>query len=87
MAYKQARARHRRLLKTYSETKKHCGAGVAFDEDRQFYYKFYPSNTSGYARSLRKISNKKIRSLKDCEYTFGSPGNYRKVFDYKWSLY
>ena len=83
MAYKQARARRKKLLKTYNETKHTYGSGVAFDEDRQFYYKYTASNTPGYAKSLRRISNKKLRKSAD----IGSYGCYRKKYDYNWALF
>ena len=83
MAYKQARARRKKLIKTYNETKHSYGSGVAFDEDRQFYYKYTASNTPGYAKSLRRIGNKKVRNSAD---TFNR-GGYRKQYDYKWTLY
>lgn len=87
MAYKQARNRKKRLLKTYHEvegTRKHCtGSGVWYDEDRGFYYKYTSSNTPGYAKMLRRISNKKVRKTTDV----GNHGVYRKSYDYKWTLY
>jgi hypothetical protein len=83
MAYKQAKARHKKLLKTYNETKNSYGSGVAFNEDRRFYYKCTASNTPGYAKSLRRISNKKVRNTD----IVGSHGNYRRQYDYKWALY
>ena len=83
MAYKQAKARHKKLLKTYNETKHSYGAGVAFDQDRHFYYKCTASNTPGYTKSLRRISNKKVRRAAD----LGSYSNYRKKYDYNWVLF
>lgn len=83
MAYKQAKARHKKLLKTFNETKNSYGSGVAFNEDRKFYYKYTASNTPGYAKSLRKISNKKLRKMTD----IGSYGCYRKNYDYNWVLF
>jgi hypothetical protein len=87
MAYKQAKNRRKRLLKTYHEIeymRKHCtGSGVWYDEDRGFYYKYTASNTPGYAKMLRRISNKKVRKLFDV----GNHGDYRKSYDYKWTLY
>ena len=85
--YKQAKNRRKKLLKVYREIenrKKHStGSGVWLDEDRGFYYKYTASNTPGYAKMLRRISNKKVRKSEDV----GSYGCYRKNFDYKWALY
>lgn len=83
MAYKQASARRKKLLKTYNETKNSYGSGVAFDEDRKFYYKYTASNTPGYTKSLRKISNKKVRRATNV----GNYGDYRKNYDYNWVLF
>lgn len=86
MAYKQARNRHKRLKKTYDEIKdmnKHyTGSGVWIDEDRGFLYRYTASNTPGYAKSLRRISNKKVRKAADV----GNHSDYRRQYDYKWAL-
>lgn len=81
--YKQAKNRRRRLEKTYKQTKHSYGSGVWFDEDRGFYYKYTASNTPGYAKMLRRISNKKVRKSDE----IGNHGSYRKAYDYKWELY
>lgn len=87
MAYDQARNRKRRLLKTYKQVKgqkRHCsGSGVWYDEDRGFFYKYTASNTPGYAKALRRISNKKVRKTP----LILSHGDYRRLYDYKWALY
>lgn len=83
MAYKQAQARHKKLIKTFNETKNGYGSGVAFDEDRHFYYKYTASNTPGYAKSLRRISNKKVRRSSD----IGCYSDYRRKYDYNWQLF
>ena len=63
--------------------KHYTGSGVWYDNDRGFYYKYTASNTPGYAKSFRKISNKKVRKTGD----IGNHSLYRKVFDYKYILY
>lgn len=83
MAYKQAQNRKKRLLKTYNETKYSCGSGVWFNEDRGFYYKYTASNTPGYAKSLRRVCNKKVRKAANV----GNHGDYRRQYDYKWALF
>ena len=83
MAYKQAQNRKKRLLKTYQETKNSYGSGVWFDSDRGFYYKYTASNTPGYAKSLRRVGNKKVRKSRDnCNF-----GTYKKLYDYKWTIF
>jgi hypothetical protein len=83
MAYKQAQNRKKRLLKTYRETKNCYGGGVWLDEDTGRYRKYTASNTPGYAKSLRKICNKKVRKAKD----IGNHSNYKKLYDYWWILF
>jgi protease II len=86
MAYKQAKNRRKKLLKTYKQIedmrKHYTGSGVWYDEDRGFYYKYTASNTPGYAKLLRKRGNKKVRQSNDIlNYS-----DYRRVYDYKWTL-
>lgn len=87
MAYQQATNRKKRLLRTYRSVegmRKHStGSGVWYDEDRGFYYKYTASNTPGYAKMLRRISNKKVRKSSE----LGNFGVYRKSYDYKWTLF
>ena len=87
MAYKQAQNRRKKLLKTYRQIegmrKHYTGSGVWYDEDRGFYYKYTASNTPGYAKSLRKIGNRKVRKSK----TLYKNSEYRKAYDYKWTLF
>lgn len=83
MAYKQSENRKKKLMKTYEETKNAYGSGVWYDEKRGFYYKYTASNTPGYARLLRRRTNKKIRQSKDVH----NYGKYRRVYDYWWTLF
>lgn len=87
MAYKQAKNRKKRLQKTYDEIRnmrKHCtGSGVWIDDDRGFFYRYSASNTPGYAKLLRRIGNKRVRHSKD----IFNNGEYRRVYDYKWTLF
>jgi hypothetical protein len=83
MAYKQAKNRRKRLVKTYEETKHKYGSGIWYDEDRGRYIRCTASNTPGYAKILRRICNKKVRKSADV----GNFGVYRKSYDYKWTLY
>lgn len=87
MAYKQAQNRRKKLLKTYRQIegmrKHYTGSGVWYDEDRGFYYKYTASNTPGYAKSLRKIGNRKVRKSK----TLYKNSEYRRAYDYKWALF
>ncbi len=83
MAYKQAQNRKKKLLRTYNKTKCSYGSGVWFNEERGFYYKYTASNTPGYAKSLRRVGNKKVRKAIEV----GNHGDYRKQYDYKWALF
>lgn len=83
MSYRRAKERNRRLKKLYEETKNSYGAGAYYNEEKNRYVKCSSCNNPGYSKSLRKISNRKVRRndipLKGC--------SYKKVFDYWWELY
>jgi hypothetical protein len=81
--HKQAENRRKKLLKTYEKTKNSYGSGVWYDEDRGFYYKYSASNTPGYTKLLKRISNKKVRRAAEV----GNHGDYRRNYDYKWVLF
>lgn len=83
MAYKQAQNRRKRLLKTYRQTKTNYSAGVFFDEDKGRYVRYSPSNTPGYTKFLKKVSNRKIRKSKDVV----NHGAYKRQYDYWWALF
>jgi hypothetical protein len=83
MAYKQAQNRKKHLKRTFNETKNSYGSGVWYNEERGFFYKYTASNTPGYAKSLRKIGNKKVRKVTN----LGNFSDYRRHYDYKWALY
>lgn len=87
MAYKQAKNRKCKLTRTYEQIKgmksHYTGSGVWFDDDRGFHYKYSASSTPGYAKSLRRISNKKVRKAAEV----GNYGDYRRLYDYKWELF
>lgn len=83
MAYKQAQNRKKRLLKTYRQTKTNYGAGVFFDEDKGRYIRYYPSNTPGYTKTLKKISNRKVRHAKEV----GSHSVYKRHYNYRWIVF
>ena len=83
LAYKQAQNRKKHLRKTYNQTKTKYCSGVWYDEERGYYYKYYASNTPGYTKRLRKISNKRVRRLQDP----GHHSSYKRAYDYKWILF
>lgn len=82
MAYKQAQDRKKHLLRTYHQTRNKC-CGVWFDEETGRYIKCPASNTPGYTKSLRRVSNRKVRKATEV-YNFGI---YKKLYDYKWILW
>lgn len=83
MAYKQSQNRKKRLLRTYRKTCRGYGGGVWFDEDKGRFIKYSGSNTPGYTKFLRKMSNKKVRKTADV----GNFSSYKRLYDYKWILY
>jgi hypothetical protein len=83
MAYRQAQERKKHLIKTYKKTKNNYGAGVWFDDHKGFYIKYTPSNTPGYTKALRRLSNRKVRKAKE----FYNHSSYKKLYDYWWTLF
>lgn len=83
MAYKQAQMRLKHLKRTYRKTRTRYGAGVWYDKERDLYIKYSPSNTPGYTKYLRKMSNLKVRRSKE----FYNYGSYKKLYDYWWTLF
>lgn len=83
MAYKQAQNRKKRLMKTYRQTKHKYGPGVWFNEDTGRYIKCSASNTPGYTKALRRVSNRKVRRAAE---TYRN-STYKKLYDYWWILY
>lgn len=83
MGYKQSKERRRRLKKLYDDTKNSCRGGAWYDDEKERYIRYPSSNTPGYAKSLRRITNKKIRKSKDLL----NHGLYKKIHDYWWSLF
>lgn len=83
MGYHRAEERNRRLKKLCDETKNSCGSGAYYDENKNRYIKCCARNTPGYAKYLRKISNRRVRKsdipLKGC--------SYKRLYDYWWELY
>ena len=83
MAWIQAQKRKEKLQKTFRKTKNGYGSGVWYDDERGFYYRYTATNTSGLAKYLRRVGNKRVRHSKEAF----QHGDYRKVFDYKWTLF
>lgn len=84
MSYRRSQEQKRRLHKLYLETKNYYGCGVWFDENKQIYVRYYSSGKkSGKTKFYRRVSNKKVRKS---EEVF-SYNQYRKLFDYWWTLF
>lgn len=78
MSYQRKREDKRRLEKLSKDN------GFAyFNEKKNRYIQYSASNTPGYTKLLRRISNKKIRKATDLP----RKGNYKKLFDYWWTLF
>lgn len=84
MGYHGSKERNRRLKKTYDETKHYYGSGVYYDDKKKRYIRYYPSSKTGYTKYLRRISNKRVRRM-DYDDVL-KYGQYRKMFDYWWTL-
>lgn len=83
MGYRRSKQRQRRLKKLYEDTKNSCRAGAWYDDDKERYIRYSPSNTPGYTKSLRRITNKKIRKNGDLL----NHGLYKRIHDYWWTLF
>ena len=82
--YFRSKERNKRLKKLYSETKNSYGEGAWYDEEKKRYIKCSSSNTTGYTKWLRRLSNRRVRKMKDITL---NNCQYKKVFDYRWELY
>ena len=82
--YFRSKERDRRLKKLYDATKSGYGAGAWYNEEKKRYIRCSNSNTTGYTKWLRRLSNRRIRRMKDVTL---NNGQYKKVFDYWWELY
>jgi hypothetical protein len=79
--------RHKNYLKLhYNRMNNLCGSFSDYGE----YYHYYPYNHRSYLSGMRRVcklqTNKKIRQLKSDELLL-SPGDYRRLFDYWWTVY
>ena len=83
MGYKRNKQEHRRLKKLYEKTKHSYGAGAWYDDDKERYIRYSPSNTPGYTKYLRLMSNRKVRHSKELL----NYGSYKKAYDYWWILF
>lgn len=83
MGYRRAMQRKRKLLKLYSNTKTHYLQGAWYDYRKDRIVKYCASNTPGYTKMLRRISNRKVRRAKDMQLKGCS---YKKHYDYWWEL-
>lgn len=81
--YRRSKENRRRLKKLYESTKNSYGAGAWFSDRKQRYIRYAPSNTPGYTKYLRRISNRKVRHRKELL----NHGAYKKAFDYWWTLF
>lgn len=83
MGYNRSIDDKRRLIKLYNKTKYSFGSGAYYNEKKKRFVRIYPSNTSGFTKYLRRISNRRVRRSKEllnrCQY--------RKVYDYWWTLF
>ena len=79
MGHKQASERNRRLKKLYDETKNSYGRGVWYDNKKQRYVRYCFGDCKRY---FRRLANRKVRRNNDVP----SGGNYKKVFDFWWSI-
>lgn len=83
MGYRRSRNERKKLKKLYRKTKNSCRGGAWYNDDKERYIRYSASNTPGYSKYLRKLSNRKLRHSNDVL----NYGLYRKIFDYWWVLF
>lgn len=81
MSYQRKRDDKHRLKKLYEETYKHSHgvAGAWYNPKKHRYVRIVSSNKPGLAKSLRRLSNKRIRRC--CDVADGCA--YRKMSKYE----
>lgn len=83
MGYRRKRGDRKRLLKTYHQTKNHWCRGVYFDEGKNRFIRYSPSDSNFSPKFYKRMSNRKIRHSKHV----ANNNAYRKEFDYSWKVY
>lgn len=82
MGYRRSVERNHRLKRIYDSTKHKYTGGVYFDEEKNRYIRYCPRNTTGYTKFIRRKSNKRFRKQNEPL----NHNQYRKVYDYWWTL-
>ena len=83
MSYRRSKERNKRLKRLYEQTKHSYGSGAWYDDRKDRYIRYYPTNRTGYTKYLRRLSNRRVRRMKE----FALNGSqYKKIYDYWWSL-
>ena len=83
MSYKRARERNRRLRKVYDATKNGYGAGVWYDETKERYIR-YTCHDKYLKTKCRRATRRRLKNRHFDENL--ARGDYKKVFDYWWTL-
>lgn len=83
MGYRGSKERNLRMKKLCDKTGGDTSSGAWFDPEKKRYIRYYGSNTPGYKKLLRRMSNRKVRRYGDAL----NNGRYRKVYDYWWILH
>ena len=81
MDYYSKKEENRRLKKLYKKTH-YWGSGVYYDEKKKRFVKMSLNGRGHTTKYFRKKANKKVRKYKgDLSHS-----DYRKVFDYWWTI-
>ena len=83
MGHRRSVQERLRLKKLYKQTKYSCRGGAWYDDEKERYIRYFASNTPGYTKMLRRISNRKVRKSKEVL----NHGLYKKAYDYWWVLF
>lgn len=84
MSYRRSCQEKLKLKRLYNETKNGYRSGAFYNERKQRIVRFNATNTPGYRKYLRRLSNKRLRHYKNLPLNHSS---YKKLFDYWWILF
>lgn len=83
MGYMRAAEEKRRLAKLGKETRRWRICGAYYSEEKDRYIRRYRGEANGAARYCRRQSSRSVRRQGD----LFQRGEYRKVYDYWWTLH
>lgn len=82
MSYRCSQKRKQKLIRLEAKTRNSYGAGAFYDDKKNRIIRY-----SVHSRWLKHHCRKEMRRrLKDIDYNFHKKCDYKKLYDYWWSL-